>query len=78
MSIERSSKGLANSMFEELDKLRSGETTAQQARSAAAIANTICTISRLEMDFARFVSASRTDNPESLNALPMGKLISAS
>jgi hypothetical protein len=71
---ERTSKGLSNAMFEELDKLRSGESTPQQARAKASIANTICTVSRLEMDFARFVSASRADEePDSaLKSLPMG------
>lgn len=73
MLTERSSKGLASTLFDELDKLKNGESTSQQARSVAALANTICTVSRLEMDYARFVSADRAD-PKilGLNSLPMG------
>ena len=69
--VEKTSRGLAQAMFEELEMLRSGESTPQQARAKASIANTICTISRLEMDFARFVSANRSENDERMKALPM-------
>ncbi|RLA18265.1 MAG: hypothetical protein DRQ62_13915 [Gammaproteobacteria bacterium] len=68
--IEKTSRGLATAMFEELELLRSGESTPQQARSKASIANTICTISRLEMDFARFVTDSRGED-QRMKALPM-------
>lgn len=71
--VEKTSRGLAKAMFEELDNLRRGESTPQQARAKASIANTICTISRLEMDFARFVSAARADTDDNgMKALPMG------
>jgi len=71
-AVKRDSRGLALAMFEELDLLRKGESTPQQARAKASIANTICTISRLEMDFARFVTSSRTDAKDDMKALPMG------
>lgn len=71
-AIDRTSRGLAQAMFEELELLRNGESTPQQARAKASIANTICTISRLEMDFARFVASSRADNNDQMRALPMG------
>jgi len=71
--IEKTSRGLAKAMFEELELLRSGESTPQQARAKASIANTICTISRLEMDYARFVTAVRSDDKQDgMKALPMG------
>lgn len=70
--VAKTSRGLAQAMFEELEMLRSGESTPQQARAKASIANTICTISRLEMDFARFVSASRAEESDAMKALPMG------
>ena len=71
--IEKTSRGLAKAMFEELELLRSGESTPQQARAKASIANTICTISRLEMDYARFVAAVRADDQQDgMKALPMG------
>ncbi len=72
MKIERTSAGLATAMFEELDALRDGKSTPQQARAKAAVANTICQISRLEMDYARFVSDERSDERGKLKSLPMG------
>jgi hypothetical protein len=73
-AIARTSRGLASAMFEEMEMLRQGKSTPQQARAKASIANTICTISRLEMDFARFVSSNRAEDEESncMKALPMG------
>lgn len=74
MNIERTSKGLANTLFDELEKLKRGDSTPQQSRSVAALANTICAVSRLEMDYARFVSSERSDSmTEGLGCLPMGK-----
>lgn len=72
--IEKTSRGLASAMFEELEMLRAGKSTPQQARAKASIANTVCTISRLEMDFARFVSSARAeeDAEHGMKALPMG------
>ena len=70
--IARTSRGLAQAMFEELELLRAGESTPQQARAKASIANTICTISRLEMDFARFVTSARAEDKHDMKALPMG------
>lgn len=72
MTIERTSKGLSNTLFDELEKLKSGQSTPQQSRSVAAVANTICAISRLEMDYARFVSSERAESVNSgLGSLPM-------
>jgi len=71
--VDRTTRGLAQALFEELESLRNGNSTPQAARAKASLANTICTISRLEMDFARFVNASRAsdDNRDALKALPM-------
>jgi len=69
---ERTSRGLQAVMFEEIDNLRNGRSTPQAARAKAAVANTICLLSRLEMDFARFVAAERTEIDSALPALPMG------
>ena len=58
--LERTSRGLANMMFDELISLKEGNSTPQQARAKAAIANTIISVSRLEMDYARFVASERS------------------
>ncbi len=73
MSTSRTSAGLAAAMFDELDALRSGDSTPQVARAKASIANTICAISRLEMEYARFVSVERRDD-NALPPLPMGAI----
>ena len=59
MTIERTTKGLAEALFDELERLESGEVTPQHARSFASIASQVCSVSKLEMDFARFVSDDR-------------------
>lgn len=73
MSIDRTSAGLASAMFDELDALNDGKSTPQQARAKASIANTIISVSRLEMEFARFVADSRTEVKNQLPALSIGK-----
>lgn len=71
-NLERSSKGLSDLMFDELVKLREGTTTPQQSRAFASIANTICTISRLEMDYTRLMTEESKNNKSGLTPLPMG------
>lgn len=74
MKIERTSRGLAEAMFDELDRLLEGKSTPQQASAKAKVANTICQISRLEMDFARFVAGERAELASmALPALSMGR-----
>jgi hypothetical protein len=75
MGIERTSAGLAAVMFDELDALKAGTSTPQAARAKASIANTIVGISRLEMDFARFVAdANETKNIKRLQNLRTAEL----
>jgi hypothetical protein len=71
MTIQRTSAGLASAMFDELDSLKDGTSTPQQAKAKAAIANTIVTISRLEMEYARFVTNDRLQDNQLPN-FPMG------
>jgi len=69
---QRTSKGLATALFDELDSLIAGKSTPQQAKAKVGIANSICSISRLEMDYARFVAEPRGKLDANLTALPMG------
>jgi hypothetical protein len=70
---ERTSKALIDALFDELDALKGGKSTPQQARAVSSIANTVCSVTRLEMDYARFVSDARSIEGQSgLKALPMG------
>lgn len=59
--LTRTTAGLAGTLFDELDALREGTSTPQQARAKSAIANSIISIARLEMEYARFVASERTD-----------------
>lgn len=73
--IERTSRGLQAAMFEEIDNLRNGRSTPQAARAKSAVANTICLLSRLEMDFARFIAIEREGVDKLLPALPMANSV---
>ncbi len=75
MKIERTSRGLAETMFDELELLMKGDSTPQQARAKAALANTICSITRLEMDHAKYVSQSRSRGKAELPPLEMVPLV---
>lgn len=72
--IERTSKGLASALFDEMDSLIAGDSTPTQAKAKVGIANSIVSISRLEMDYARFVATPRSElDSNELTALPMGR-----
>ena len=71
MNIDRTSAGLAEVLFNELDDLASGKSTPQQARAKTSVVGTICTVSRLEMDYARFVSSERGGD-NGLKSISMG------
>lgn len=71
--IAQTSKGLTDVLFGELEALTNGESTPQQARATASLAKTICEVTRLEMDHARFVSSVRSSEAgEGLKELKMG------
>lgn len=73
VTTETTSRGLTRAMFEELDLLRKGESTPHQARAKASVANAIIAITRLEIDFARYVADSRTEKGiNSPKALTLG------
>jgi hypothetical protein len=62
---ERTSRGLMETLFQELDDLKSGSSTPQNARAKAALVNTICSITRLEIEHAKYVSSVRGKSPTS-------------
>lgn len=61
LKIERSSRGLSEAMFEELDNLRTGKSTPQQAMAKASIAKALIATLRIELDVARFVVDGQLD-----------------
>lgn len=48
----RTTKGLAEAMFEELDMLRNAESSSRQARAKAELAKAIMMTKRIEVDMA--------------------------
>lgn len=56
-NIERTSVGLRDALFDELDLLRSGEGNAQRAQAVAKLSAQIVSSVKMELDFARFANA---------------------
>ena len=56
-STKRTTVGLRDTLFDELDKLRSGDSTPQRASATARIASGIIQSARLEIDFQQRVQA---------------------
>ena len=52
--IERSTDGLRVALFEELDALRAGKTTAQKSSALARLAATIVSTTKLDIEYQRF------------------------
>lgn len=70
---KRTSDALKDMMWDELEALTKGDSTPQNARAKASLAGQICGITRLEMDFSRFVSEARTSSGQ-LGTIPMGRI----
>ena len=53
--INRSTAGLREYLFEELEMIKNGESNAQRASAVSKISSQILTSVRLEMEYIRFV-----------------------
>lgn len=51
--IERSTRGLRDMLFDELDALRNGKTTPQRASAVAKLSSEICNSVRIELYYQR-------------------------
>jgi len=69
----RTSDSLKDLMWDQMESLLAGETTPQHARAMSSLAGQVCGITRLEMDFSRFVSDARAHGGQ-LGQIPMGKI----
>ena len=72
-SSKRTSDALKDLMWDQMEALLAGETTPQHARAMSSLAGQVCGITRLEMDFSRFVSDARADGG-TLGQIPMGMI----
>ena len=52
--VERTSEGLRNALFDELDAVRRGDSKPANANAIARIADQICSTVQLEMEVMRF------------------------
>ena len=70
----RDSRDLHNHLWDLLERLDNGEATPQHVRAASSIASNLLATSRLQMDYARFVSDARGKNSEhqTLPSIGMG------
>ena len=53
--MERTTAGLRNSLFDELDLLRSGDSNPSKSRAVALLANTILGSVEVEVEFHKYV-----------------------
>lgn len=62
-STKRTTSGLREVLFDQIDGLISGKITPQQAKAVSGLASQVVSVTRLEMEAARFISDGRmTDN----------------
>jgi len=52
--IVRTSEGLRNALFDEMDNLRAGTSDTKRASMVAKLANTIVGVAKVEMEHARY------------------------
>lgn len=72
-TIDRSTKGLRDHLFDILEQLASGKITPQHAITVTKIAQQVHNSARLEIDAARFVSEQRAASGDS-NAMTLKPL----
>lgn len=71
-NIERTSTGLRDALFDELDLLRSGEGNAQRAQAVAKLSAQIVSSVKMELDVARFANAGKAPANKGPAVLTLG------
>jgi hypothetical protein len=64
----RTSRGLRNTLFEQIDLLRRGQINAKDARAFSSLASQILSTAKLELNMARFLTLEDTE-PQEKNKL---------
>lgn len=71
--VERTSTGLRNALFDELDALRSGESNPTKANAVARLADQMCNIVQTELDVHKYMSGHPNAGSVALPpAIPLG------
>ena len=72
-NMSRTSAGLRNALFDEIDSLRDGSSNPARARSLAMLANTALKSVEVEIEFHKYVSdVSKTNGAAKLGYLELG------
>lgn len=61
--VARTSEGLTNVLFSEIETLRDGESDPQRAKAVASLAQNICSVARLDLDYQRLITAKTNRQP---------------
>ena len=70
--IERTSAGMREALFEELDRLRAGETTPQIAGAFSRLSSEITRNVMMEMKYRKQISDNDSNKLKKLPPLPLG------
>lgn len=62
-NIERSSSGIRETLFREIEGVRAGRVTPQRAAAVANLCRQIIASAKLDIEFQRFVSEGQGDAP---------------
>lgn len=57
--VKRTTTGLREVLFDQIDGLISGKITPQQAKAVSGLASQLVSVTRLEMEASRFISDAR-------------------
>lgn len=63
--VVRTSAGLRDALFDELDRLRNGETNAARANAVARLSDQVCSTVQLELDVQRYMQKLPNERPAS-------------
>ena len=73
LKMERTSSGLRNVLFDEIDSLRIGNSNPARARALSMLANTALKSVEIEIEFHKYVSdVSKHDGSAKLGVLELG------
>lgn len=69
--VERSSSGLRNALFDELDAIRNGSSTPSRAKAVATLAAQIVDVVKLEIEVAKHAADQKTSVEETMPKIPL-------
>ena len=72
--MNRSTEGLREHLFKQLEALDNGNITPQHAMAVAAMTSQIAKLTRLDMEYARFVSSQRGNDTNTMGNVKTLKL----